>query len=330
MWTPGYWAWSDDGYYWVPGTWVPVPEVGLLWTPGYWGWSDGFYRWNDGYWGPHVGFYGGVAYGFGYGGRGFYGGEWRNGGFFYNSAVMNVRSTHITNVYVNRTVIVNNNVRVSYNGGAGGINRSPTPVEQQASRDHHVQPTSLQKQHETTAALNPQLLAKNNGGKPAIAATAKPGDFSHGAVPAKAAGGRVNPAALNASARTMSAAPGKSAPAPARPAATPASHNVPRPPASNAKPTSSSPSRQPAPRAQPRSAQIPVHTETQRDSAPQQHAQSQPARPPARSSAPATRSAPPQHSSAPPPRSAPPQHGSAPPRQEKAPPKEAVRGRKVG
>jgi hypothetical protein len=22
IWTPGYWAWGDDGYYWVPGTWV--------------------------------------------------------------------------------------------------------------------------------------------------------------------------------------------------------------------------------------------------------------------------------------------------------------------
>src|SRR5579884_3207961 len=30
MWTPGYWAWSDDaGYYWVPGTWVVAP-VGML------------------------------------------------------------------------------------------------------------------------------------------------------------------------------------------------------------------------------------------------------------------------------------------------------------
>src|SRR5580704_16745231 len=37
IWTPGYWAYSDDGgYYWVPGTWVEAPEVGLLWTPGYW------------------------------------------------------------------------------------------------------------------------------------------------------------------------------------------------------------------------------------------------------------------------------------------------------
>ncbi|HTA48370.1 MAG TPA: hypothetical protein VK930_02865, partial [Verrucomicrobiae bacterium] len=60
LWTPGYWAWSDDaGYYWVPGTWVVAP-VGMLWTPGYWGWNDGVYAWNAGYWGPHIGFYGGI------------------------------------------------------------------------------------------------------------------------------------------------------------------------------------------------------------------------------------------------------------------------------
>ena len=37
MWSPGYWAYGDDGYYWVPGTWVPAPYEGALWTPGYWG-----------------------------------------------------------------------------------------------------------------------------------------------------------------------------------------------------------------------------------------------------------------------------------------------------
>ena len=63
-------------------------------------------RWNAGYWGPHVGFYGGVNYGFGYGGVGFGGGEWRGGAFFYNTAVVNVGGAHFTNVYVNRTVIV--------------------------------------------------------------------------------------------------------------------------------------------------------------------------------------------------------------------------------
>jgi len=65
MWTPGYWGWNDGaGYYWVPGTWVVAP-VGMLWTPGYWGWGGGLYAWHAGYWGPHVGFYGGINYGFG-------------------------------------------------------------------------------------------------------------------------------------------------------------------------------------------------------------------------------------------------------------------------
>src|SRR6516162_11244676 len=67
IWTPGYWAWGIGGYYWVPGTWVAPPRVGLLWTPGYWAFAGGVYAFHAGYWGPHVGFYGGVNYGFGYG-----------------------------------------------------------------------------------------------------------------------------------------------------------------------------------------------------------------------------------------------------------------------
>ena len=54
--TPGYWAYGDAGYYWVPGTWVIAPQIGYLWTPGYWGWGGGGYFWHGGYWGPHVGF----------------------------------------------------------------------------------------------------------------------------------------------------------------------------------------------------------------------------------------------------------------------------------
>src|ERR1700689_3029072 len=77
LWTPGYWAYGDAGYFWVPGTWVEPPTVGYLWTPGYWGWGDGVYAWNDGYWGSEVGFYGGVNYGFGYGGVGYQGGRWQ-------------------------------------------------------------------------------------------------------------------------------------------------------------------------------------------------------------------------------------------------------------
>ena len=90
MWTPGYWAYGDDGYYWVPGAWVPAPYEGALWTPGYWGWASGLYVWHRGYWGPHVGYYGGVNYGFGYMGVGFAGGVWRGGVFAYNTAVVHV------------------------------------------------------------------------------------------------------------------------------------------------------------------------------------------------------------------------------------------------
>ena len=203
MWTPGYWAWGDDGYYWVPGTWVMAPEPGLLWTPGYWGWSGGVYIWNAGYWGPHVGFYGGINYGFGYGGVGYLGGEWRGRNFYYNRTVNNVNVTNITNVY-NKTVIVNNNTHVSYNGGNGGVNARASAQEQRWANEKHIQPTQVQMQHHTEAAHNPQLLAKNNGGRPAIAATAKPADFQHG-VAAKAAGGPVNKAALTANPKTMPA-----------------------------------------------------------------------------------------------------------------------------
>jgi hypothetical protein len=80
IWTPGYWAYDEDGgYYWVPGSWVLAPFQGALWTPGYWGWSDGGYAWNEGYWGPVVGFYGGINYGYGYFGRGYEGGTGTGG-----------------------------------------------------------------------------------------------------------------------------------------------------------------------------------------------------------------------------------------------------------
>src|SRR6266404_2622533 len=187
FWTPGYWAWDDDdGYYWVPGTWVVAP-VGMLWTPGYWAFSDGFYGWHGGYWGPHVGFYGGINYGFGYGGVGFYGGEWRGGSFFYNRSVTNVNVTNVTNVY-NRTVIVNNTRNVSYNG-PGGVQARPTPQEQRFSHEPHNAVLAVQTQHEHAARQNRQLLASENHGRPPIAATARPGEFNGPHVqPARAAG----------------------------------------------------------------------------------------------------------------------------------------------
>jgi len=84
IWTPGYWAYGPDGYYWVDGAWVLPPYEDALWTPGYWGYGDGGYFWNPGYWGLTVGYYGGINYGFGYFGTGFYGGYWRDHHFWYN------------------------------------------------------------------------------------------------------------------------------------------------------------------------------------------------------------------------------------------------------
>ncbi len=86
IWTPGYWAYGDNGYYWVDGAWVLPPYVGALYTPGWWGYGGGGYFWNAGYWGPEVGYYGGINYGFGYFGVGYYGGYWNGGRFWYNRA----------------------------------------------------------------------------------------------------------------------------------------------------------------------------------------------------------------------------------------------------
>jgi hypothetical protein len=196
MWTPGYWGWNDDaGYYWVPGTWVVAP-VGLLWTPGYWGWGGGLYAWHAGYWGPHIGFYGGVNYGFGYGGVGFVGGEWRGGAFYYNRSVTNVSVTNVTNVY-NKTVVVNEN-HTSFNGGEGGIQSRPTAAEEAASHEQHTAPLAAQTEHEHIASQNRANFASENHGRPAIAATSKPGDFSsHSAVAARSAGGEYHAPAMS-------------------------------------------------------------------------------------------------------------------------------------
>jgi len=196
FWTPGYWGWNDDGgYYWVPGTWVVAP-VGLLWTPGYWGWGGGFYAWHGGYWGPHIGFYGGINYGFGYGGVGFVGGEWRGGAFYYNRSVTNVSVTNVTNVY-NRTVVVNEN-HVAFNGGEGGIQARATAQEESYAHEPHQAALAAQTEHEHMASQNRQNFASENHGRPAIAATSRPGDFSsHSVVAARNAGGEYHAPAMS-------------------------------------------------------------------------------------------------------------------------------------
>jgi len=223
IWTPGYWAWNDvEGYYWVPGTWVMAP-VGMLWTPGYWGWGGGVYLWHPGYWGPHVGFYGGINYGYGYTGVGFAGGEWRGRSFYYNRSVTNVNVVNVTNVY-NRTVVVNKTVvnNVSYNGGTGGVVARPTAQEETYGRERHTAPLAVQTQHQQMAGQDRQNFASVNRGRPAIAATARPADFSgRSVVAARSAGGQYHaPTISPREARVNTPAPpaNRTAAAPNRPA----------------------------------------------------------------------------------------------------------------
>jgi hypothetical protein len=194
LWTPGYWAYDADDYYWVPGTWVLAPEPGLLWTPGYWGWGGDSFIFYEGYWAPHVGFYGGISYGYGYFGKGYEGGRWDNGRFFYNRTVNNVNITNIHNVY-NTTVINNTTVNhISYNGGNGGINARPQPEDEAVAHEKHIPAVPVQLQHVQVARTNPELRASANHGKPPVAATPRPGALhDREVVSAKEAGSAYNP-----------------------------------------------------------------------------------------------------------------------------------------
>jgi hypothetical protein len=194
LWTPGYWAWNENGgYYWVPGTWVVAP-VGLLWTPGFWESIGGTsYLWHSGYWGPHIGFYGGINYGFGYRGVGFVGGEWRDGAFYYNRSVTNVSVTNVPNVY-NKTAVSAKFSPVAFNGGEGGIVAHPTLQEEAAEHEQHTATLPAQTQHELAASLISGNFASENHGRPPVAATVRPGEFSgNGAVAARAAGESYHP-----------------------------------------------------------------------------------------------------------------------------------------
>jgi hypothetical protein len=184
MWTPGYWAYGPDGYFWVPGAWVPAPYDGALWTPPYWGWSGGLFVFHDGYWGSHVGYYGGVNYGYGYGGIGFAGGEWRGHDFFYNTAVMHVDRGRIHGVFEDRGRMergfVDQHSRVAFSGGPGGIRHDPRPEERFADRDQHVGRTSFQQQHQNAAMGDRNSYVRNNNGRPQNLTSARPlGAESH-------------------------------------------------------------------------------------------------------------------------------------------------------
>jgi WXXGXW repeat (2 copies) len=167
IWTPGYWAYSASGYTWVPGAWVLPPQTGFLFTPGYWELIDGAYLWHHGHWGLHVGYYGGVNYGFGYIGTGFAGGRWEGGHFFYNREVSNI-GERFHNVYREKVV-------ESRRGGAsfhdrredrradrGEERRDDRKADRKEHGDSHSHPgaKSGAKEREHTAKA-----AAGNGGK---------------------------------------------------------------------------------------------------------------------------------------------------------------------
>ena len=159
LWTPGYWAWSPGGYYWVPGVWVPPPRVGVLWTPAYWVFEENVYIFHPGYWAPHIGYYGGVNYGFGYFGAGFVGGHWDGNHFAYNRNVSHVDEHLFRNTYsepVPNSARLN---RVSYNGGPGGITSVRSAEERAYAAESHIPATQLQRQNTLQAARAPVPLS---------------------------------------------------------------------------------------------------------------------------------------------------------------------------
>jgi hypothetical protein len=174
LWTPGYWSWRGAGYYWVPGAWVQPPRVRVLWTPGYWAFMGGIYLFHAGYWGPHIGYYGGINYGYGYFGSGFVGGRWVDNSFAYNKAVSNVNARVTNNTY--SETVVNNAAlkKVSYNGGPGGATATPTAEERAAAAEPHMSATPRQHQIVLQSAGNPDLLARTASAHPVIAVTKSP------------------------------------------------------------------------------------------------------------------------------------------------------------
>lgn len=198
LWTPGYWDYASAGYYYVPGAWVAAPYPGALWTPGWWGYVGHGYRWHHGYWGPHVGFYGGVNYGFGYIGFGYQGGYWNNNHFLFNLAVNRVRpGFNSAYTYNRRVTVVNNtyinNSRTSYFGGPSGLHRGPSPQEFAARREQRVGPMQAQIANRQAAQGNRQQFFNSNGGRPQMLTASRPLQADRGIQAPPRFGGSLQP-----------------------------------------------------------------------------------------------------------------------------------------
>jgi hypothetical protein len=202
LWTPGYWSYANTGYYWVPGAWVAAPYEGALWTPGWWGHDRDRYRFHHGYWAPHVGFYGGINYGFGYVGIGYFGGYWNHDRFQYNQAVNHISPRVVqNNVYV-RNVSINNSYRNDTRAsfyGTGGVHRPIAVQERLAARQSFTPPMRSQIEFRQQAQQNRAQAFSQNHGQPATS-FARQGLAADRGIQRPAA---VNPAVLQQQAREL-------------------------------------------------------------------------------------------------------------------------------
>jgi len=103
--------------------------------------------------------------------------------------VNNIGAAHIANVY-SQTVVNNATVnRASFNGGAGGVVARPTSEQLMAAKEPHIPATRPQVDQARASSMRGEQFLSTNRGKPAIAATERPGEFKgKGALPARAAG----------------------------------------------------------------------------------------------------------------------------------------------
>jgi len=152
-----------------------------MWTPGYWSWSHHMltmYTFHSGYWAFHVGYYGGVNYGNGYGGFGYSGGVWHGGLFAYNLEIVNVNSQYVRETFrdpglVDRGYIEREN-HAGFNGGPAGVNYHISPEEQAVEHEKHWDPTAFQMQYETGIRNDQAYWYNTNHGQPAQVVYATP------------------------------------------------------------------------------------------------------------------------------------------------------------
>jgi hypothetical protein len=50
MWQPGHWDWSDSGFVWANGQYVPAEGHGNLWMPGWWSRGETGCAWQPPHW----------------------------------------------------------------------------------------------------------------------------------------------------------------------------------------------------------------------------------------------------------------------------------------